>query len=64
VLTLPPKYRESLLLFYFQEMDVPAAARSLGIAEGTLKARLSRGRDMLRRKLAHLVSLVAVKEMG
>ena len=48
---LPSKYREALLLFYFQEMDVAAAARSLGVAEGTVKARLSRGRTLLRRKL-------------
>jgi len=48
---LPSKYREALLLFYFQEMDVAAAARSLGVAEGTVKARLFRGRELLRRKL-------------
>ena len=52
VLALPPKYREAVILFYFHEMDVPAAARSLGIPEGTLKARLSRGRDILQRKLS------------
>jgi RNA polymerase sigma-70 factor (ECF subfamily) len=51
VAALPSKYREALLLFYFQEMDVTAAAQSLGVAEGTLKARLSRGRALLRRKL-------------
>lgn len=51
VAALPSKYREALLLFYFQEMDVAAAARSLGVAEGTVKARLSRGRALLRRKL-------------
>ena len=26
VLALPPKYREAMLLYYFHEMDVPAAA--------------------------------------
>jgi RNA polymerase sigma-70 factor (ECF subfamily) len=48
---LPRTYRETLQLFYFHEMDVAAAAQSLGVAEGTVKARLSRGRDLLRRKL-------------
>ena len=48
---LPAKYREVLLLFYFHEMDVAAAARSLGLPDGTVKARLSRGRDLLRTKL-------------
>ena len=49
---LPPKYREALILFYFHEMDVPSTARSLALPEGTVKARLSRGREMLRRKLS------------
>ena len=49
--TLPAKYREALVLFYFQEMDIAAAAASLGLPQGTLKARLSRARALLRRKL-------------
>jgi RNA polymerase sigma-70 factor, ECF subfamily len=49
--TLPPKYREALILFYFRDMDVAAAAASLGVPVGTVKARLSRARDLLRRKL-------------
>lgn len=49
--TLPAKYREALILFYFRGMDVAAAAESLGVPTGTLKARLSRARDLLRRKL-------------
>ena len=50
VLTLPPRYREPIVLFYFQEMDVSETARILGIPEGTLKARLHRARELLRRK--------------
>jgi RNA polymerase sigma-70 factor (ECF subfamily) len=49
---LPAKYREAVTLFYFHEMDVPAAAHSLGLPDGTLKARLSRAREMLRSRLA------------
>jgi len=60
VQTLPPKYRDAVVLFYFHEMDVPAAARSLDVREGTLKARLSRAREILRSKLARL--LTAQKE--
>ena len=52
VLALPAKYREVLTLFYFHERDVAAAAQSLKLAEGTVKARLSRGRELLRKKLA------------
>lgn len=51
VLALPAKYREAMLLYYFHEMDVPQAARSLRLPEGTVKARLFRGRELLRAKL-------------
>jgi RNA polymerase sigma-70 factor (ECF subfamily) len=62
VLALPSKYREALVLYYFHEMDVPAAANSLGLPEGTLKARLSRGRDLLRRKLPDRQGQAKMKE--
>lgn len=51
VLALPAKYRDALILFYFHDMDIQAAAGSLGLPEGTVKARLFRGRDILRNKL-------------
>ncbi len=59
---LPPKYREPLLLYYFHELDVTAAAKNLGLPEGTLKARLSRGRDLLRAKLAQVAPVWQRKE--
>jgi RNA polymerase sigma-70 factor (ECF subfamily) len=52
VLALPPKNRDAILLFYFHEQDVPAAARTLRIPEGTIKARLFRGRELLRSKFS------------
>ncbi|HEV2279063.1 MAG TPA: sigma-70 family RNA polymerase sigma factor [Acidobacteriaceae bacterium] len=52
VLALPEKYRDAVLLFYFHDEDVPAAARTLRIPEGTLKARLFRGRELLRSKFS------------
>jgi RNA polymerase sigma-70 factor, ECF subfamily len=52
VLALPPKYRDAVLLFYFHEQDVPEAARTLRVPEGTLKARLFRGRELLRSKFS------------
>jgi RNA polymerase sigma-70 factor (ECF subfamily) len=39
VLALPLRYREPVILFYFHEMDVAAAASTMGLPEGTLKAR-------------------------
>jgi hypothetical protein len=54
VLALPLRYREPVVLFYFHEMDVAAAARTLGMPEGTLKARLSRARALLRQRFPGL----------
>ena len=50
--SLPEKYRSSLVMFYFHDMDISRAAQSLGVPEGTVKARLARGREMLRSKLS------------
>jgi len=56
VATLPAKYRDALVVFYFHEMNVATAAKTLKLPEGTLKARLSRARDLLRRKLTGVLS--------
>jgi RNA polymerase sigma-70 factor (ECF subfamily) len=54
VRTLPQRYREALVLFYFMEQNVNNAARVLGVREGTLKARLHRGRALLRARIARM----------
>lgn len=54
VLALPMRYREPVILFYFHEMDVAAAARTLRMPEGTLKARLARARALLAQRFPHL----------
>lgn len=54
VLALPHRYREPVILFYFHEMDVAAAARTLRMPEGTVKARLARARALLRSRFPHL----------
>jgi RNA polymerase sigma-70 factor, ECF subfamily len=54
VLTLPARYREPVVLFYFHEMDLGAAAATLGLPEGTMKARLARARELLRRRFPRL----------
>lgn len=51
VQSLPPKYRDPLILFYFHDQDIATTARSLELPEGTVKARLSRGRALLESKL-------------
>jgi RNA polymerase sigma-70 factor (ECF subfamily) len=62
VMALPARYREALVLFYFHEMDIAAAARSLGLPEGTIKARLSRGRKILQHKLPQFLGELRLKE--
>jgi RNA polymerase sigma-70 factor (ECF subfamily) len=54
VLALPLRYREPVVLFYFHEMDLATAARTMGMPEGTLKARLSRARALLRQRFPRL----------
>jgi RNA polymerase sigma-70 factor (ECF subfamily) len=54
VLALPVRYREPVVLYYLHEMDLGAAARTMGVPEGTMKARLSRARELLRRRFPGL----------
>ncbi len=54
VLALPLRYREPVILFYFHEMDVAAVSSTLGMKEGTLKARLSRARGLLEARFPRL----------
>ncbi|MFQ5890698.1 MAG: RNA polymerase sigma factor [Gemmatimonadota bacterium] len=49
--SLPAAHRDAVILYYFLDMNVGAAARALGLPTGTIKARPHRGRDMWRRKL-------------
>ena len=54
VLALPLRYREPVVLFYFHEMDIATAAHTMAMPEGTLKARLSRARALLRSRFPQL----------
>jgi len=52
VLDLPLKYREVIVLYYYEEMTSNAIAIMLSLPEGTVKTRLKRGREQLKTKLA------------
>jgi RNA polymerase sigma-70 factor (ECF subfamily) len=54
VVTLPPRYRDAIVLYYLEEQNLGDAARVLNVREGTLKARLHRGRELLRSRCAKL----------
>jgi len=65
VVTLPERYRDAILVYYFEEKDIAESARVLRMAEGTLKARLHRARQLLKRRCANLdprAAIPAVKE--
>ncbi|HTJ30318.1 MAG TPA: sigma-70 family RNA polymerase sigma factor [Acidobacteriaceae bacterium] len=64
VLALPEKYREPTILYYFHEMDLAAAAATLGMPEGTMKARLSRARQLLRQRFPLLETMLASQPEG
>lgn len=48
VLSLPRKYREVVLLRYYEEFTLEEIADTLGIVPGTVSARLTRAKRKLR----------------
>ena len=48
---LPEKLRMTVVLFYFEGMDVASTAKVLGVPPGTVKSRLNKARMLLRREL-------------
>ena len=48
---LPRKYRDAVVLCYFQEKTYADVAKILGLAAGTVSSRLARARDILRKRL-------------
>ena len=48
---LPDKLRLTVILYYFQEMDVVAVSQVLGVPMGTVKSRLNRARNQLKEVL-------------
>ncbi len=64
VAALPPRYRDAVAVFYLREMDLRETASILGVSEGTAKAWLHRGREILRRKFENrAVAGAAIKEV-
>ena len=48
---LPEDYRLPIYLFYFEELSTQEIAKVLGILPGTVRTRMSRGREQLRQAL-------------
>ncbi len=51
VMNLPKKFREVIMLYYYQDMDTSEISSVLGIAQSSVSNRLRRGRDLLRKAL-------------
>ena len=51
VRNLPEKMRLTVVLFYFEDMDIRSAAEVLGVPPGTVKSRLSKARKLLKEVL-------------
>jgi len=49
---LPLNYQTALSLHYLEQLSVSEVALVIGVSPGTVKSRLARGRDLLRKKLA------------
>lgn len=62
VLELPIKYREVIVLYYYEDMTSNAIALLLNIPENTVKTRLKRAREQLKSKLAPLQGEVNFNE--
>ncbi len=54
ILNLPDTYREILQYKYVYECDNKEIANVLGIKEATIRKRLERARDLLRKRLGHV----------
>ncbi|MEH6941009.1 sigma-70 family RNA polymerase sigma factor [Bacillus sp. JJ722] len=51
VLSLPLKYREIIILYYYEELTVSEITSLLSINQNTVKTRLKRGRHLLKKLL-------------
>ena len=51
IMKLSPKYKEVILLFYYQDMKIREIAEVLNISENTISVRLMRAREILKVRL-------------
>ena len=51
---LPPKYRSIIMLRYLEEFSLQEISDIMDIPLGTVKTRIHRGREALRKRLRHV----------
>lgn len=59
---LPPEFRAVIERFYWQEQPITVIAQQLGVALGTVKSRLFRGKALLRERLEQLRAPAEVQD--
>lgn len=59
--SVPPIYREALILFYREEQSASEVAEALDITEDAVKQRLSRGRKLTQAKMMRMVETTIAK---
>jgi RNA polymerase sigma-70 factor, ECF subfamily len=50
IMEIPLKYREVIILYYYQDLDTNEIGSLLNLSVNTVKTRLIRGRDLLKRR--------------
>lgn len=56
VISLPPPFKDVVILYYYHGISTPEIAKTLGVAEGTVRSRLARSREILKERLQGRVS--------
>ena len=51
VINLPRKYREAIMLYYYQDMNMTEIGFALDIAQSSVSNRLRKGRELIRKTL-------------
>ncbi|SNZ17614.1 RNA polymerase, sigma subunit, SigW [Terribacillus aidingensis] len=54
ILSLPPKYRGVIVLRFLDDLSLAEIGEILDLPLGTVKTRIHRGRELLRKKLRHV----------
>lgn len=54
IMSLAPKYRSIMILKYIEDLSIQEISEIVGLPEATVKTRLHRGREALRKKLRHI----------
>ncbi len=54
---LPEKLRLTIILYYFEDLDIERTSQTLGIPPGTVKSRLSKARNLLKEVLGRETDL-------